>query len=100
MNNEPILIFQELTLKGYLETQEYIKRVNLNIKIGTDKDKIKEMSKSFRKMLNSDLEKIFLTLQDGTYDETIEGFFSNIDFQEIYDNFLMYYDKEVEGLLY
>ncbi len=99
MNNNTIEIFQELTLKGLLETQEYIKRVHLNIQIGVKDDELLQRIKSFRELLASDLVKIFEPIQNGYQAKEINEFFEDVDFEDVYEKFLIYFDKEIEGIV-
>lgn len=98
MHNQTIFLFQELTLKALLETQFYIKKVQINLEIGVKGDDILDNIKNFKSQLNSELVKIFETLQSSDQPDDVIEFFKDIDFNEIYDKFLVYFDKEVEGL--
>lgn len=97
MHDQTIFLFQDLTLKALLETQFYIKKVQLNVEIGVKGDIILERIKNFKRQLNSELVKIFETLQSSDQPVDVIEFFENVDFNEVYDKFLVYYDKEVES---
>lgn len=97
MHNQTIFLFQDLILKAFLETQFFIKKVQLNVEIGVKGDELLERIKNSKSQLNSELLKIFETLQSSDQPNEVIEFFEDVDFNKIYDRFLVYYDKEVES---
>jgi len=96
MHNETIYLFQDLTLKAFLETQDFIKNVDLDFTIKNEETVMSDKISFWRKRLVSELHKIFDNLKSGHNSEEVNEFFENIDFNEVYDKFLQYFDKEVE----
>lgn len=99
MAKQMIFLFQELTLKAYQETQFQIGRVKLNMDIGIQGDELLERIENFISQLTSELIKIFETLNDSDQSDEVIEFFKDIELIEMYEKFLIYYDKEVEALI-